>query len=152
MTEENMELTAASLKAVEQATAAHQALIDLAERRRHKLEETEQELKLVTMEVDRLRVDVHDLKARLDKIVNDNQRLSEARVAYETFVLLMARQLTEFVPPMPPDYAHRQYSLEGEGLAPRETPKSGATVSPLERVARTHPTGDQTHPRPTLAT
>jgi hypothetical protein len=105
---ENGDLSQESMKLVEAGKAAHQAVVDLAETRRLKIEEQANELKLINLEVDRLRIDVHDMKIRMADLIKENQKSDAARVAYETFVILLARQITEFVPPSPPEYVHRR--------------------------------------------
>lgn len=105
---ENGDLSQESMKLVEAGKAAHQAVVDLAEARRLKIEEQANELKLINLEVDRLRIDVHDMKIRMADLIKENQKSDAARVAYETFVILLARQITEFVPPSPPEYIHRR--------------------------------------------
>ena len=130
------DLTQESIKKVEAGAAAHQAVVDLAEHRRQKLEDTEKELKLVTMEVDRLRIDVHDLKGRLAATIMENQKLEAARTAYETLTVLIARQLTEFVPPVPPAYAHRHREVLGDGWDNPPDPAPGTLDTRPGRVPR----------------
>lgn len=102
------DLSQESIKLVEAGKVAHQAVVELAEARRLKIEEQEREIKLTSLELDRVRIDVHDMKERVAALILENQRADAARVAYETFVILLARQITEFVPPSPPAYIHRQ--------------------------------------------
>jgi len=106
------DLSQESIKLVEAGKVAHQAVLELAEARRIKIEGMETELKLTSLELDRVRLDVHDIKERLSAVILENQKAEAARVAYETFVILLARQITEFVPPVPPAYVHRQTPKE----------------------------------------
>jgi len=118
MTVDDVTLSEESIKRVEAGAAAHQAVIAIAEQRRVKLEEIERELKLANMDVDRLRVDVHDLTEKLAEAREERRKAESARVAYETFVALLARQLLEFIPPYPPLHVHRRET-------PAEDPPEG---------------------------
>jgi len=59
------------------------------------------------MEIDRLRLDVQDMRENLTKAKEERTEAVAQRVAYETFVALLARQLVEFTPPSPPLHVHR---------------------------------------------
>lgn len=108
------QLSEESLRHVEAGVATHRAVVELSEQRRARLEQYEQELKLLTIERDHLQLEVHDAHGRMERAEEEAKRALTARAAYETLVLVMARTLTEFVPPSPNLNAHRPEEVERE--------------------------------------
>jgi len=107
MTENGMNLNEESIRHVEAAAATHRAVVELAESRQKQITTLERELNMAHMEIDRLRLDVQDMRENLTKAKEERTEAVAQRVAYETFVALLARQLVEFTPPSPPLHVHR---------------------------------------------
>lgn len=116
------QLSEESLRHVEAGVATHRAVVELSEQRRARLEHYEQELKLLTIERDHLQMEVHDAHERMQVAQEVCEKAIAARVAYETLVLVIARTLTEFVPPTPPLNAHKPEEVEREN---KPTPPRG---------------------------
>lgn len=108
MTEPVMvELSAESIKRVESSAATFQAMADLTGKQRDRIDELERAVKLGQLEIDRYHLDVMDMKNKLEQVQQEAANAVSQRIAYETFFTLLARQMVEFVPPVPPGNSHR---------------------------------------------
>jgi hypothetical protein len=135
-----------SIQHFREAATAHRRALDLAEQRRSKLADTEEELRLLRTEHDRLQITVHDLRGQLAAAEVERTAAVAARVAYETFVIMLARQLGEFQPPEPPARTYRQPQ-------PGDSPDAGrgeARPPVYPKVAT--PTPDRTDGAPPVRT
>lgn len=127
MAENPTPLSPESLAHVEAAAAAHRAALELAEVRRQRVEQLEQDLKLYTMELERAKLEVIDLKQARDEAYQRAKEAVEARVAYETLLRSVKGMLVEFVPVVPPAHSTRPIAVAPPRPAPETSEETART-------------------------
>jgi len=127
-----VELTDDAISKIRAGAEAFQGMEKLARDRLERIRELEQELKLKTMELDRLQVDIHDMGKEVREALQATDAAVRTRIQYETLVHTLARTLVEFVPQVPPHPMPVARAIDRELKSPVEAAGLTAVADALK--------------------